>query len=232
MCSFNVGGGGWGNGEKQVYTDSPNNAFVKDGKLNVRLLKSRSGEWTSARMTTYGKFSFALGKVEVRLRLQDPVDGPFPAVWMLGDSIHQGTSWPTCGELDIFEFQSRWNYLPASMHYGARHGGNAVSFRGADSSAAGEWRLYSMIWEEDNISFFQDGVKVGTQERPASPTQNNWPYTSSNPFYLLINNAMQPSWGTPPSSTLTENTLEVDYIRVYQKAEENTQSRMRTRSTI
>ena len=44
------------------------------------------------------------------------------------------------------------------------------------------------------------------------------PTRPTNPFYLLINNAMQPDWGSAPAASLRENTLEIDYITVSQRA--------------
>lgn len=214
--SYETGGGGWGNGEKQVYTNRPENAFVQDGALHVRLVKGENGEWTSARLNTYGKFSFALGRVEARVRLERPTPGPFPAVWMLADGIFEGTRWPLCGEIDIFEYNSIWGYVPATLHYADHHGGNARSFHGTLSDPS-EWHVYAMEWDTDHISFFQDGTLIGRQDRPTNPTQQSWPYTEDNLFFLLINNAMQPSWGEAPSESLQENTLVVDYVRVAQR---------------
>src|SRR3984893_15586869 len=61
--SYDLGGGGWGNQELEVYTDLRKNSFL-DGKGNlvIRAQRSRSGGYTSARLKTKGKFSTTFGK--------------------------------------------------------------------------------------------------------------------------------------------------------------------------
>ena len=51
--NFDLGGGGWGNGEAEVYTNSPNNVF-QDGRGNlvIRATRDASGNYTSARLQT------------------------------------------------------------------------------------------------------------------------------------------------------------------------------------
>lgn len=214
-----MGGGGWGNGEQQIYTDSPVNSFAQDGLLHVKLVKdSVTGTWTSARLKTSASFSFAQGKVEARVRLQDAVPGVFPAVWMLGKKITQGTSWPKCGEIDLFEFQSGWwssHTVPSSLHFQERYGANAVSFANTQIDPS-QWHLYQLEWTDNLITFSHDGKKLGTYLRPATPTVNNWPFTPDNPFFLIINHAISPSGGSVPQSSLQEATLLVDYIQVSQ----------------
>src|SRR5712691_2259786 len=51
--NYDLGGGGWGNGEAETYTSSPQNAF-QDGKGNlvIRAIRDLSGNYTSARLQT------------------------------------------------------------------------------------------------------------------------------------------------------------------------------------
>ena len=51
---YDLGGGGWGNNEVQVYTDDLANASVDNGRLTIKAIKS--GEtWSSARLVTRNK---------------------------------------------------------------------------------------------------------------------------------------------------------------------------------
>src|SRR5579864_1679050 len=44
---------GWGNGEAEVYTNSPNNVFQDgQGNLVIRAIRDPSGNYTSARLQT------------------------------------------------------------------------------------------------------------------------------------------------------------------------------------
>src|SRR5260370_22779800 len=89
------------NHEKEYYQTQ--NATVSNGNLVITVKKELvSGQpYTSARMTTFGKFTQTYGRIEARIKL--PMgQGMWPAFWMLGANI--GTvSWPQCGELDIME---------------------------------------------------------------------------------------------------------------------------------
>ncbi len=68
--TYDLGAGGWGNHELEVYTDLRENSFL-DGKGNlvIRAQRSTSGGYTSARLKTQGKFSTAYGKIEARIKL-------------------------------------------------------------------------------------------------------------------------------------------------------------------
>src|SRR5712692_457803 len=99
--NYDLGGGGWGNGEAETYTNSPNNVF-QDGKGNlvIRAVRDASGNYTSARLqtgspgasthTADGRWQY--GRIEARIKL------PFgkavwPAFWMLGENIG-AAGWP------------------------------------------------------------------------------------------------------------------------------------------
>jgi beta-glucanase (GH16 family) len=220
IWGFDIGRGpnndGWGNQEKQTYTDSEKNAFTKNGVLNVRICKESSPDYyTSARLVTRATFSFAYGKIETRIRIQKHLNGPFSAVWALSLMVDNPTvGWPMCGEIDVFEYQSLWDFTPATLHFEARHGGDALSFHGNQNFLTNDWHDYKMEWTPSFIAFSHDGKEIGRYNRPNEPTNETWPYREDNPFYLIINNALYPSWGTAPDANFTEHTLEVDYISV------------------
>ena len=66
-----TGASGWGNNEKEYYTNRKENAYVKDGILHIRAQKEdyEGSKYTSARMLTKGKFAFKYGTVEARIAL-------------------------------------------------------------------------------------------------------------------------------------------------------------------
>ena len=101
-----VGGGGYGNNELQYYTENRlENSRVEDGKLIIEARKEmhEANNYTSARLITYKNgHSFRYGRIEARMKLPYG-QGIWPAFWMLGDGIFEGTPWPACGELDITE---------------------------------------------------------------------------------------------------------------------------------
>src|ERR1019366_2562043 len=99
---FDLGGGGWGNSELEVYTNSTENVFQDGvGNLVIRALKTAANTYTSARIKTQGRQSFQYGKVEARIKIPYG-QGIWPAFWMLGVDINTA-GWPACGEIDIME---------------------------------------------------------------------------------------------------------------------------------
>ena len=51
--NYDLGGGGWGNGEAETYTNSPNNVFQDgNGNLVIQAIRDSSGNFTSARLQT------------------------------------------------------------------------------------------------------------------------------------------------------------------------------------
>ena len=98
--TYDLGGGGFGNNELEFYTNSPQNAYVSNGLLHIVALTNGSG-YTSARMKTQGKQSWAYGRMEARIQIPRG-QGIWPAFWMLGTNF-PSVPWPACGEIDIME---------------------------------------------------------------------------------------------------------------------------------
>jgi beta-glucanase (GH16 family) len=71
-----------------------------------------------------------------------------------------------------------------------------------------------MEWTPEKLKFFVDDDHYFTYE-PELKTPQNWPYT--NDQYLLLNIAMGGSLGGPIDPNFSQDQMEVDYVRVYQK---------------
>ncbi|MCL2913499.1 glycoside hydrolase family 16 protein [Shewanella corallii] len=119
--SFEVNCWGGGNNEQQCYTDRSDNAYVKDGVLNIvarkenfngpavqddqqgydRHDKSGAKPFTSARLRSKNKGDWTYGRFEIRAKLPQG-QGTWPAIWMLPTDNKYGL-WPASGEIDIME---------------------------------------------------------------------------------------------------------------------------------
>lgn len=217
-------GPGPGNGEVQYYTDSKDNAYVENSVLHVKALKNRmyNGElyeWTSARLNTKNNFNFIFGRMSARIRCK-PEDGPFSAVWALSElESKKDVGWPLCGEIDFFEMQTWWDYTPSTVHFQEHHYGSSLSYFSYETfESVDDWHIYGVEWKDNShVAFYHDGKRIGEYPMPSSNiNQENWPYHWENPFYLIINNAMNPKWGTKSDGDLLEHDLEVDWISVEQ----------------
>ncbi|MBR5692644.1 MAG: glycoside hydrolase family 16 protein [Fibrobacter sp.] len=218
--TFEIGTGssGWGNNEKEYYTDRSENAYVQDGILHIRANKEdyKGSGYTSARMITKGKFSFTYGTVEARIAL--PVGkGIWPAFWMLGANIDQ-VSWPACGEIDIIEAVNSESVVYGTNHWQyegshAEYGNNTNDFHGAKKALdITQFHTYKMTWDEKLIAMYVDDFKYHEIS-----IENNAGGTDAfhKPQFFLLNVAVAGNWpGFDVDDTQFPNEMLVDYIRV------------------
>lgn len=209
---YDIGNGtdGWGNQEKQYYTNRLDNAVVQNGVLRIVLKKENfSGfNYTSARLLTANKFSFKYGIVEARAKLPAG-GGTWPAIWSLGANIGS-VGWPACGEIDIMEHKGNdLNRIFGTLHYPGRSGGSADGSSRIISNASTEFHLYKVEWTAAAIKIYVDDVLYHTVANSnAIPFNHN--------FFLIMNVAMGGTFGGAIDPNVTEAAMEVDYIRVYQ----------------
>jgi len=205
------GDGGWGNQEKQYYTNRSSNIKVEGGNLIITAKKELfSGfDYTSARIKTQGIYDFKYGKVEMRAKLATG-GGTWPAIWSLGKNVTSVT-WPACGEIDFLEHVgNEQNKIFGSLHYPGFSGGNAVTGSKVISNASTEFHTYKVIWNDKNIRFFVDDVIYQTATNSSS-----LPFNAN--FFMIMNVAMGGNFGGAIDPAFTESSMEVDYIRVYGK---------------
>lgn len=238
-------GGSWFNGEVQHYTDELTNSFVNGGFLNIVAKKEPytsqgvTKQYTSARLNS--KFAFKYGRVDVRAKL--PIQaGTWPAIWMLGKNVNEdggffdaafGTNnWPACGEIDIMEHgitpSQPTNYIQSALHTPSSFG-NTSNIGGAIANNLGtDYHVYSMNWSPYQITFLLDGVAFYTYN-PAVKTPSNWPFDLEQ--YLLLNIAMGGIAGTIDPS-YTQSSMVIDYVRVYQNVQVDTQIPINFTATV
>jgi beta-glucanase (GH16 family) len=134
---------GWGNSEKEYYTDASENiALNGQGQLMIVARSAPVGlncyygpcRYTSAKVTTRGKVLVAPGRVEARIKLPAG-QGLWPAFWMLGHS-HPSIPWPACGELDVMENKGSQPATTSSAVHGPGYSG-ATPFAHAQTLAGG-----------------------------------------------------------------------------------------------
>jgi beta-glucanase (GH16 family) len=217
--TFDLGGGGWGNGESEAYTDRPENARIEDGCLVIeaRREKYMGFYYTSARLKTMGLKNFGYGRVEARMKVPAG-KGLWPAFWMLGSDFPQ-TSWPACGEIDIVECIGR----DPDIVYGTAHGSGYSGSMGpqgrlrliADTSQ--DFHVFAIERDDDRIRWFCDGVQYFTLSR-GDQGANAWAFDKD--FFIILNLAVGGHWPGPVAlDTAFPAKLLVDYVRVYEKTE-------------
>ena len=205
--SYDLGAGGWGNGELQTYTNNPANAVVQGGNLVITAVRN-GNSYTSARLKSENKYEFRYGKVEFRAKLPAGA-GTWPALWMLGQNYATNT-WPACGEIDIMEHKGfEPNIIHGTVHYTGRSGGNGVTSRITATNVSSTYHIYKVIWSPQSIRFYVDNVLFHT-----ILNTNSLPFNSD--FFLIMNVAMGGTFGGPVDPAFTQSSMSVDYVRVYQ----------------
>ena len=206
---YDIGGGGWGNNEKEYYQAA--NATVANGNLVITAKKQRvkANSYTSARLKTQGKREFTYGKIEARIKL--PLgQGLWPAFWMLGANINT-VSWPACGETDIMEHINTDNIIYGTIHW---DNNGYASYGGNTTTTPADYHIYAIEWDSSAIRWYLDGVKFHEANILNSI---NGTEEFHKPFFILLNLAVGGNW---PGQTIDDSKLPasmyVDYVRVYQ----------------
>ncbi len=212
------------NNELQNYQTSGNHE-VSDGTLKIIARKINDnkeyGSYTSARMISYyGGKSFTYGRIEARIKIPSGV-GTWPAFWMLGNSILEGGSWPSCGEIDIMEHVG---YDPNKIHATIHYWDTISNYTSQNSSttieAQNTWVTYGVLWSADTMQFYLNDTDNIYAQYSTPTNLTNWPFNA--PHFLILNLAIGGDWGGVQGvdNTMFDATgtveMEVDYVRVYE----------------
>jgi beta-glucanase (GH16 family) len=222
-----VGGGGWGNGELQRYTASTRNARTDgQGRLRLEALRERVSQdgrdddgkktrYTSARISTKGRFTTRYARAEARIRVPAG-KGLWPAFWLSG-VCEEG--WPACGEIDVLESVDEVPMVVRSRIHGP--GPQATPGIGpdwqVDTRLDEGFHVYAVEWTRDRADFFFDDHRYATVDRGDLPEDDVW--ALDHPMRLLLNVAVGGRWpGAPTEDTPFPATMLVDWVRVYERA--------------
>lgn len=233
VWNYDVGGGGFGNGEYQVYTSSrENSAMDGNGSLvinatpiddsdvlreNCDYLDANVGcpTFRSARLKTQHKVGFLYGHIEARMWLPEGI-GTWPAFWLLGADIN-AVDWPDCGELDIMEQNNDKTGVHGTIHSNSDGADVFMGMSGAryaefGSSYASSWHTYAVNWMPDRIEWLVDGdVYYELTRNDVEGAGFEWVFDHEN--FMIMNLAIG---GAYVGGTNAEGPAEmkIDYVRV------------------
>ena len=215
------GNDGWGNQEIQIYNAfSEDEVKLSDGKLVITASKKDDGNWYSGRIKTQRRMQFRYGYVEASLLLPQG-SGMWPAFWMLGcDQDNKNiTSWPLTGEFDIMEYSPATqgeNRVYSTLHTASNNGGNGYPLGekvlGDDEMM--EYHRFGLLWTEEYIEIYYDGVCSGMVDCPSDESLSRWPFNEYEAF-ILLNLAVGGVLGGPIQD-MGSYTYLIDYVRLYQ----------------
>jgi len=230
--TYDVSGGGFGNGQFEYATARHENSYTTNGNLVIEARRENylGNSFTSARMLTQGRFAFKYGTLEARIKMPDTANGLWPAFWMLGNNF-SGIPWPGCGEVDIVEMGSKAGIdqglqqekLNCAMHFSGATGqyANNVAWTNAPVDLSLDYHRYKVSWTPSSITFYLDDVPYGSWDITAD-------YLSEfhQPMFPILNIAIggyNPSYTgvyTPAGVTAlpvpgSSARMYVDWIRLY-----------------
>lgn len=229
--SYQIGNGynGWGNYEQQYYTED--NVSVSDGTLKITAKEENINgyNYTSGRIRTVTDdgetlFGATYGKFEARIKMPEG-QGLWPAFWMMPVDSEYG-SWPLSGEIDIMEARGRvLDSVSGTIHFGEKRpfdrslGGSYTFSEGSDITG---FHTYGVEWNENTIIWYVDGVEYYRTSNWYTENDGvvaEYPAPFNKDFYLILNMAVGGNYDNyvTPLSEDVPATMEVDYVRVYQK---------------
>ncbi len=221
--NYDLGGGGWGHNEWQVYTSDLTHAQIisdtdaEDSKaLRIRATKESNGTYLSARLHSRNKMTAKYGYIEARIRMPYG-QGIWPAFWMLGTDFPT-VGWPASGEIDIMEnIGKELSKVYGTLHGTGYSGGNGISGyytlpNGAQFKDA--YHTFAIRWRPDAISWDVDGVVYMTKTVANLPSGTTWLF--NKPFFVILNLAVGGNWpGYPDATTVFPQDYRIDYVRAY-----------------
>jgi beta-glucanase (GH16 family) len=248
MCnpSFASSCNPWNNEKEKFNVAATNNANVMEnnGALHLITTKDANGQIWSGMISSgpnkfnynlpgYTGFQFTYGYVEGKVKTPKGA-GFWPSMWMLPDQDKYG-GWPGSGEYDIFEIAgNNPQNVYMTEHDGQNAGpGDSAMTTIADSSA--DYHVYGFEWAPDHLAWYIDGIQARpmictTAYAQANPgkcnTYRNAAAIKNYPFYVIANFSVGGDWpplaGGPNASTIFPASMDIDYIRIWQKGPETT----------
>jgi beta-glucanase (GH16 family) len=210
VWTYDVGGGGWGNGQLEYNTARWENSYIENGNLVLEARRelyqeATTNQFTSARMLTQGRFAFKYGTLEARIKMPNVANGLWPAFWMLGNNF-DGIPWPECGEIDIVEIGSKEGIqqglqnrkINAAIHYDTVDGGNFdpatyqfnAGWLDAPVDLHLDYHVYKLVWTPTEVTAYLDDVPFWSFDITADYLRE-----FHQPHYPILNIAVG-SWPT------------------------------------
>lgn len=193
---YDVGGHGFGNNQLEFNTSRNQNSYTKNGNLVIEARREKySGrEFTSARMSTQGRFAFQYGTLVARIKVPDTANGVWPAFWLLGNNF-PAVNWPFCGEADILEIGSKEGIaqglqhrrINSALHFadGAAKKKSLVAWHNAQVDLHKDFHLYKVEWTPDSMVFRLDDTVIGKWDLTAPEFRE-----FHQPYYPILNVAI------------------------------------------
>ncbi|WP_327702112.1 glycoside hydrolase family 16 protein [Streptomyces decoyicus] len=231
----------WGTGERETYTDRPENLQL-DGSGHLKITALKDGAtWTSGRIesrrTDFAAPAGGRLRIEASIRMPevsgDGALGYWPAFWTLG-AEYRGNygNWPGIGEFDIMENVNGINKVWGTLHCGVNPGGpcNETQGKGSSRECPGSacqagFHTYALELDRtdgaaESLNWYVDGQKFHTVNSSETDA-DTWAKATHHGHFLLLDLAMGggfpdgvAGFATPTDATRPGGSLLVDHVAV------------------
>ncbi|HUO47719.1 MAG TPA: glycoside hydrolase family 16 protein [Acidimicrobiales bacterium] len=216
-----------GNGNV-CYENGPSNVSVGNGALSLTVRAeaapfscsypggSFTTQYTGGMVSTWGLFSQAYGRFEVRAKLPAAtVKGLQETLWLYPQKLTYG-AWPASGEIDFAEFFSQYGNLDVPyIHYNEAGSDPNVTAYNCSIADWSQFHTYAVEWTTSGLTILLDGSTcLVDHPSPASPLVAPQPF--DQPFVVMLTQALgYGSNAVDPAVTPLPATTQVDYVRVW-----------------
>ena len=138
---------------------------------------------------------------------------------------HYG-SWPESGEIDVMECKNNAT-IGSTLHAGAQPNQDSYvsqNYTFPNGQSAAGWHTYDVLWQQPpnggkEITFYVDGIAVGSTITGGLPAPGSDPTNTSapfdQPFYMIMNLAIGGSYTGYTIPAAGTYDMEVDYVRAF-----------------
>lgn len=196
-----------------------------DSFLHLTAYKYGEEYRTVKSVTTSDIMTFKYGYVEMRAKLPTG-KGVWPSFWL--KSVPQNGNY--FAEVDIAEIMGKEN-VNSNIHKWYDNGTHNDYPKTNSTVTDNDWHTYGMLWNENEITMYVDGVKVLSYDLNTNFGSDDMGMAGfRDPMYLIINNHIFTkgytstsvgNWanGVEVDSDFTESVYDIDYVRLYQKSD-------------
>ena len=188
------------------------------GRLVLKTKLAEDGTPLTGAIRSKGKFEQSHGYFEARCRLQS-AHGMWTAFWLMCEEEHKiGNGAKDGAEIDIYESYSlddaAINHAVHWDGYGEEHRCWAKAKSGT-SCYDGKFHTFGLLWTDDAYIFYIDGREV----RRLDASDAEYPGCCEPATYLKLSVEAGTWAGAIRPEELPDDSLTVDYVKVYQKTE-------------
>lgn len=213
----------------ECFVDSPDNISVGLGVLTLRAKSTEpftcrdpkgafTTSYTGASVSTWGKFSQAYGRFEIRAAFPaTKVAGVHSALWLWPQDQTKYGAWPLSGEIDIAEFYSRYpdRAIPYLHYWESNPYDTTVTNNYCLVKNPSWFHTYVAEWTPTRIKISYDGKTcIDHAISPAAPLTGSAPF--DQPFIVALTQALGIGGNAfDPATTPLPAATRIDYVKVW-----------------